>query len=139
MHFALAFAVSGALAEAAGILAGRERLERWGSAMLLLGTGAIVLAVASGYLAANTAPGLAGAAATALGAHERLALLSGASLLLLVVWKGLGRGRIAAGQRRLYALALLAALALLVWTALLGGRLVYDHGVGVAAEIRERG
>ena len=138
MHFALAFAVSGALCAAVGILAARERLERFGGVLLLLGTGAIVLAVASGYLAANTAPGLQGAAAEALGGHERLALLSGASLLLLVVWKGLGRGRIASGQRRLYALALLLAAALLVWTALLGGRLVYEHAVGIATEVRGR-
>jgi uncharacterized membrane protein len=131
VHFALAFAVSGALAEALGILAGRERVARFGGALVLLGMGAVLLAVASGYLAANTAPGLAGRAAAALWEHERLALLAAIALLLLVVWKGLGGGRIAGPQRRVYALALILVATLLLWAALLGGRLVYAHGVGV--------
>ena len=131
MHFALAFAVSGTLAEGMGILASRRPLERWGGGMVLLGTATLVLAVASGYLAANTAPHVTAAAEVALGAHERLALVATSALVLLVLWKALGRGRIAAWQRPLYAVALLAAALLLLWAALLGGRLVYDHGIGI--------
>ncbi|HEX5041341.1 MAG TPA: DUF2231 domain-containing protein [Candidatus Polarisedimenticolaceae bacterium] len=134
MHFALAFAVSVALTEAAGILGGRDRLERFGSTLVLLGTAAVVLAVATGYLAANTAPGLVeGVESAALDRHERFALLGAGSLLLAVVWKGLGGGRIAPGQRRVYALALIVVAALLLWAALLGGTLVYELGVGVTA------
>jgi uncharacterized membrane protein len=133
VHFALAFAASGAAAEAAGILTRRERLERWGAATLLLGTGCLVVAVATGYLAANTAPNVAGPAERALWEHERLALVAAASFVLLVLWKALGRGRVTGAQRGPYAAALLGALALLLWAGLLGGRLVYDHGVGVAA------
>jgi uncharacterized membrane protein len=131
VHFALAFAVSGAVAEGMGILAGRARLGRWGGAMLLAGTVSLVIAVASGYLAANTAPGVTAAAEAALAAHERFALLGAGALMLLVLWKALGGGRIAEGQRSLYAVALLAAAGLVAWAALLGGRLVYDHAVGV--------
>ena len=134
MHFALAFALAGALTEAAGILGGRDRLERFGSTLLLLGTGAVVLAVATGYLAANTAPGLLEEVPSkALERHERLALIGAGSLLLLVVWKAFGGGRIAGAQRTPYALALLVTAALLLWAALLGGTLVYELGVGVAA------
>jgi uncharacterized membrane protein len=131
VHFALAFAVAGALAESMGILARRERLERFGGALLLPGTAALVLAVATGYLAANTAPNVAGALTGALAAHERFALAGAGSLIVLVVWKALGRGRIPDRHRALYAVALLTAAALLAWAALLGGRLVYDHAVGV--------
>jgi uncharacterized membrane protein len=132
VHFALAFAVSGALTEAAGILLGRERVERFGSTLVLLGTGAVVLAVATGYLAANTAPGLVeGVASAALDRHERMALIGAGTLLLLVVWKGIGGGRIGPGQRPIYALALTLAAALLLWAAVRGGSLVYEHGVGV--------
>jgi uncharacterized membrane protein len=134
VHFALAFALAGALAEAAGILLARDRLERWGSVLVLLGTGAVVLAVASGYLAANTAPGFTPAGEAALAVHERFALLGAGMLVVLVVWKGLGGGRIAGRHRLLYALALMMAAALLLAAALQGGRLVYTHGVGV--EIR---
>jgi uncharacterized membrane protein len=133
VHFALAFAVCGAVAEALGILSARVRLERFGGVLLLLGASALVLAVATGYLAANTAPGMSAPAEVALAAHERLALISASALLLLVVWKGLGGGRIAEGQRPLYAAALLVTTLLLLWAALLGGRLVYDHAVGVTA------
>ena len=134
MHFALAFAVSGALTEAAGILLDRERVERFGSTLVLLGTAAVVLAVTTGYLAANTAPGLVeGVESAALDRHERFALLGAGSLLLAVVWKGVGGGRIAPGQRRLYALVLILVAALLLWAALLGGSLVYEHRVGIAA------
>ena len=132
MHFALAFAVSGALTEAAGILLARERLERFGGTLVLLGTAAVVLAVASGYLAANTAPGLVeGVQTAALDRHERFALLGAGALLLVVVWKGMGGGRIAPGQRRVYALALILVAALLLWAALFGGALVYEHAVGI--------
>jgi uncharacterized membrane protein len=132
VHFALAFAVSGALTEAAGILLARERLERFGGTLVLLGTAAVVLAVASGYLAANTAPGLVeGVESAALDRHERFALLGACTLLLVVVWKGLGGGTIAPGQRRVYALALILAAALLLWAALFGGTLVYEHAVGI--------
>ncbi len=134
MHFALAFAVSGALTEAVGILLGRERVERFGGTLVLLGTAAVVLAVATGYLAANTAPGLgARGPEAALGLHERMALIGAGSLLLLVVWKGMGGGRIAPGLRGVYALTLIAVAVVLLWTALLGGSLVYELGVGVTA------
>lgn len=132
MHFALAFAVSGALTEAAGILLARERLERFGGTLVLLGTAAVVLAVASGYLAANTAPGLVeGVESAALDRHERFALLGAGTLLLVVVWKGMGGGRIGPGQRRAYALALILAAALLLWAAFFGGTLVYEHAIGI--------
>ena len=134
MHFALAFAVSGALTEAAGILLGRERVERFGGTLVLLGTAAVVLAVATGYLAANTAPGLGtGGAEAALAVHERFALIGAGALLLLVVWKGIGGGRISPGLRTPYALSLIAVAVLLLWAALLGGSLVYELGVGVTA------
>jgi uncharacterized membrane protein len=133
VHFALAFAVVGALCEGSGILARHAGLERFGSAAMLLGTVAIVLAVGSGYLAANTAPGFTPAAETALADHERVALIAAGTLVLLILWKGLGGGRIAAGQRRAYAAALLGSAALVLWAALLGGRLVYDLAVGVSA------
>jgi uncharacterized membrane protein len=132
VHFALAFAVTGALTEAAGILAARERLERFGGTLVLLGTAAVVLAVATGYLAANTAPGLLeDVPSAALYGHERFALLGASALLLLVVWKGTGGGRIAPPLRTLYALALIVTAMLLLWAALLGGTLVYEHGVGI--------
>jgi uncharacterized membrane protein len=68
---------------------------------------------------------------TALDRHERVALLGASALLLVVVWKGIGGGRIALGLRPLYALALILTAGLLLWAALLGGRLVYEHGVGI--------
>ena len=51
----------------------------------------------------------------------------------LLFWKGWYRGSVPEAQRHYYAMALLLGVLLVSYGALLGGDLVYMHGVGVRA------
>ena len=132
VHFAVAFVVAGGSAELWGLLAGRERLERWGSGLLLLGAAALVPTIATGYLAANTVA-LPEGAAGLLGRHERTGWILFALLVATQFWKGWCGGRIPASWRALYVLGLSVAIGAAAYGAWLGGRLVYGRGVGVLA------
>lgn len=131
VHFAVAFLLTGAVVEAWGILAARERVERFGGILVLVGTGWLVPTVASGFLAVNSVT-LDDASRTVAENHERMGLVVLAVFLGLALWKAWHRGTVPPSQRRLYAGSLLVATAVVVATALLGGALVYEHGVGVA-------
>lgn len=130
VHFGVAFVATGALAEAYAAVAGNEAARRFGSPLLGAGTLALIPTVASGYLAANTIELPAGAAAT-LADHERNGWVLLAGLVLMQFWKAWHGGRLPAVQRRFYALALVALVAWLAYSAFLGGRLVYTFGVGI--------
>ncbi|MCP3978352.1 MAG: DUF2231 domain-containing protein [bacterium] len=130
VHFSVAFLVAGGLVEAWGLLADRERAARFGAALVVAGTVSLVPTLATGYLAAANVDAPS-AVEPLLDAHERNGLILVAAFLGLQFWKGWNQGRIPAGQRRVYALMLLAGVALAVYGALLGGELVYLHGVGV--------
>lgn len=130
LHFTVAFVVAGGAVEAWGMLADRKQARQLGSTWLLVGLASLVPTIASGYLAANTlgAPVDGGAL---LGSHER----NGWILLGLLVgsqfWKGWFRGELPAGQRPIYALVLIAVVLLTIYSAWLGGRMVYIQGYGV--------
>ena len=121
---------AGALLESYGLFADREASRRFGASLWGAGTILLVAVIASGYVAANTIE-LSAAAGATLADHERQGWILLAALVLLQFWKGWHRGRLPAGQRRWYALALCLAAALLFYSSLLGGRLVYTFGVGV--------
>lgn len=130
VHFAIAFLVAGGLAESVGILARRERAERFGSVLVVLGTLALVLSVASGFLALNVVT-LPPGSEDAMGAHERMGLVLLGTFLTLALWKGWHQGRIPEPQRPLYAVTLLGGVGMVLGAAWLGGVVVYGHGVGV--------
>lgn len=129
VHFAIAFLVAGGLLEAWAIFARRAGAERSGGALVVAGVLALGPTVASGFLALNAVTLPPAAAATAAW-HERAGIVILAAFLGLMLWKGWHRGKIPDGARSVYALALLAAVALVVYGAFLGGRLVYGFGVG---------
>lgn len=131
VHFPIVFLVAGGLVEAFGIFARREGAERLGATLVLLGALFLIATIATGYLASNTvtpAPGAAGP----LDDHERSALVLLGVVLVLTLWKAWGGGTVPPAQQIPYAIALLIGVGWTVYTALLGGRLVYGWGVGVA-------
>ena len=130
VHFTVAFLVTGGIAEATGILAGRERVERFGGTLLVLGTVTLVATVVTGFLAENSITHPEGSSA-AIGRHENAGLLVLGVFLVALFWKGWDRGRVRESVRPLYAVWVLAAVVLVIVTAWLGGDLVYGHGVGV--------
>ncbi len=130
VHFGIAFVVTGALLEAYGLARSSESARRLGAQILALGTLTIILMIASGYLAANTI-NLPDGAGPPLAKHERSGWILLGWLVLLQFWKAWYGGHLTRPQAMVYAAGLLLAAGWLVYTALLGGTLVYSLGVGV--------
>jgi len=125
VHFTIAFLGVGGLVEAIGILAGREKAERAGTLMSLIGTASLLPTV----IAENTID-VAAPASPWLDRHERFGIILLGACLGLLVTRAWGRGKIPTEIRNLYAIGLLLAVALMTVTAFLGGMLVYSFGVG---------
>jgi len=130
VHVTVAFLVAGGLSEAYGLLRRREGAERFGGLLVLWGTASLLVAVATGFLAENSLT-LATGASREVDGHMRLGLIVLGTFLPLLVVKAWGRGRVPAAWRAWYAAGLLAGATLTAWTAFLGGKLVYELGVGV--------
>jgi len=127
VHFPIALAVVGALAEVAYLAIRRPWLKFFGPVLLtlaLLGGGA---AYFSGQAAEDPAEHQ-GVPEKDIGAHEQACIiaLSGVALATLLAWatrpKGKGLG--------LAAIVAVAGAALMLYTGHLGGRLVFLHGAG---------
>ena len=129
VHFTIAFLGVGGLVEAIGILAGREKAERAGTLMSLIGTASLLPTVIAGFLAENTID-VAAPASPWLDRHERFGIILLGACLGLLVTRAWGRGKIPTEIRNLDAIGLLLAVALMTVTAFLGGMLVYSFGVG---------
>jgi len=132
VHVPVAFLVLGGLTEAIGLVGRSTRVARFGGGLVLVGAVAVVPTIATGFLAANVVT-LSAEAYETLEAHERNGWFVLAAFAVLVIWKAWNRGEVPERMRIAYALALVAGVALVVWGAVLGGRLVYGHGVGVGA------
>ena len=132
VHATVAFLVVGGLAEAAGILLRRDGVERFGGTLVVLGTASLVPSIVAGFLAENALT-LSDAGGKAVDDHERLGLLVLGVFVPLLLAKAWGRGRPPEGWRGLYAVGLIAGVAAALVAAYLGGFMVYELGVGVAA------
>ena len=131
VHFTIAFLVVGGLCESFGILRGRERPERFGALLVLIGTVFLIPTVASGLLAENTVSLRAGVPDD-LELHERVGFAVLAVFVLGAFAKAWVRGNLTGRARTAYMVLLLIGVALVVFGAYLGGHLVYSHGVGVS-------
>lgn len=129
VHFAVAFLIGGGLFEASGILLERQRWARFGGVLVVAGTVTLLPVLASGYLAANSLT-IEQGVRPLLDAHERNGWFVLAVFAAALFWKGWCRGDVPRGQRWPYALLLLAGVVLTVYSAVLGGEMVYFHGVG---------
>ena len=132
VHATVAFLVVGGLVEAYGIGRRREATERFGGTLVLLGTVSLVPAILAGFLAENSLT-LSAAGEEAVDDHERLGLLVLGVFVPLLMMKAWGRGRPPERWRALYAAGLLVGVAIAVGAAYVGGVMVYELGVGVAA------
>ncbi len=68
-----------------------------------------------------------------LDAHERNGWIVLGMFGLALFWKGWSQGRLPERHLPFYALWLLLSVALIVYSSLLGGEMVYQYGVGVAS------
>jgi uncharacterized membrane protein len=139
VHFPIALLVTGtAFDVGALVLRGRLWLDRTAAALITLGGGALGAAYLTGERAADAAAPVTGVAQGILADHEDLAMLSlwvwGATvaLRLFVSWLGRDDLEVQLGIFRLASLVLaFGGVFLVVVTAMHGGQLVYDYGVGV--------
>lgn len=130
VHIPVAFLVVGGLLEAGALVGRWPGAARFGGALVLLGAIALVPTIVAGIVAENIVTVSAQALGT-LEAHERNAWILLGTLVALVAAKAWQRGQVPERLRLVYALGLLVTVALVLWGAWLGGRLVYGYGVGV--------
>lgn len=130
VHVPAAFLVVGGGVEAAALVLRKPGIARFGGTLVLLGALALVPTLVAGIVAANVLSIPPEAHAT-LDAHERNAWILLGAAAVLVIAKAWVRGAVPERLRLPYALALVATVALTIWTAWLGAALVYGHGVGV--------
>lgn len=132
VHATLAFLIVGGLVEAYGVGRRREDAARFGGILVVLGTVSLVPTIIAGFLAENALT-LSREAADAVDEHERFGLFVFGVFVPLLLMKAWGRGRPPEGLRGLYAVGLVVGVALATAAAYLGGVMVYELGVGVAA------
>ena len=130
VHFSVAFLVLGGSCEAWGLLARRQGPTEFGGTMVVIGVLTLPVTLVSGYLAANTVD-VSDTSVRLIAAHELNAWLVATVFVAAIFWKAWHRGKIPLGQRAPYALLLIASVVLTIYSALLGGEMVYLHGVGV--------
>jgi uncharacterized membrane protein len=132
VHATVAFLIVGGLVEAYGIGRRREGAARFGGALVVLGTVALVPTIIAGFLAENTLT-LSAVAADAVDDHVRFGLLAFGVFVPLLLMKAWGRGQPPLRFRGVYAAGLVVGVVLAAAAAYLGGLMVYELGVGVAA------
>jgi uncharacterized membrane protein len=132
VHATVAFLIVGGVVEACGVLARKDGAERFGGALVVLGTATLVPSIIAGFLAENSLT-LTAAGTEAVDDHERFGLIALGVFVPLLVMKAWGRGRPPERYRGLYATGLIAGVAVVIAAAYLGGLMVYELGVGVAA------
>ena len=132
VHATVAFLIVGGLVEAYGVARHREVAARFGGALVVFGTLSLVPTIAAGFLAENVLT-LSAAATEAVDDHERFGLLAFGVFVPLLIMKAWGRGRPPVRFRGLYVAGLVVGVALAAAAAYLGGLMVYELGVGVAA------
>jgi uncharacterized membrane protein len=130
VHFSIAFLIFGGLAEAWGLLTGRDGAARFGGRLVVIGVLSLALTIASGYVAANTIP-LTAEGQRLLDLHERNAWFVVGAFVVALFWKAWGQGELPHLQRPLYVVLLLLAVGLTLYSAFLGGQMVYLEGAGV--------
>jgi uncharacterized membrane protein len=130
VHITVAFLVTGGIIEAFGLMRRRDNAERFGSTLVIAGTFSLLPTMLAGFLASNSLT-LSEAALAAVDRHERFGIMTLGVFLPLLIVRAWGRGTVPGGARTYYTAGLALGVALTVFVAFLGGRLVYVFGVGV--------
>src|SRR3989449_4802590 len=136
VHFAVGLLLIAPVADVFGLLLRREALLYTGRWTTLLGAGFALLAIASGW-GADAALGAHSAAGEALlRLHEALGYVAAGIWLPVAVWRAASKLALPLRARTLYLAASFAAASVLMAEAVLGGALVYRHGVGLTPAAR---
>lgn len=134
VHFPIALLSVGLICDVAGVVLKKDSLSSAGWWLQAFGVAAAATAAVTGLLAA---PSLlqSESAHEVMEAHETLELIAVGVFILLFVWRSVGRTRL---PRKtvltvIFFVVYAAAVGILLYGAHLGGRLVYEFGIGVSA------
>lgn len=126
VHMPLAFAPLSIVSDIAGVVTDDPSLIAVGRATIGLAAASAAVAAVTGLIAQEEVIA-EGRASDHLATHRNLNLVGGMALAGMALWRrdhDPGRGYIALGA---------GILGTMFYTAYLGGKMVYDHGVGVKA------
>lgn len=113
-----------------GALLKRESLKAAGFWTLLFGVAGGGLAIVTGFLAEDVTPHGAQAEAV-MSTHETLAYIVVALFAILAIWRLVRRGVWSEKEQPIALTAGVIGIALVVVQAAFGGKLVFEHGVGI--------
>jgi uncharacterized membrane protein len=136
VHFAIGLLLIAPAADVFGLLLRREALLYTGRWATLLGAGFAVLAVASGWGAEARLGAHSAAGEALLHLHEVVGYVAAGIWLPIAAWRGASKLALPLRARTLYLAAAFAAAAVLAAESILGGALVYRHGVGLSPAAR---
>ncbi|HEY4886231.1 MAG TPA: DUF2231 domain-containing protein [Myxococcales bacterium] len=136
VHFAVGLLLIAPVADVFGLLLRREALLNTGRWTTLLGTGFAILAVASGWGAEAGLGAHSAAGEALLQLHEKLGYVALAIWVPVAAWRAGSKLAMPLRARTLYLAASFAAASVLTAETVLGGALVYRHGVGLSPAAR---
>jgi uncharacterized membrane protein len=128
VHFPVALLLVAALFYIAAIW--KKELTLTAFLLHLLGVVACIAAILSGDADEHHAKGIPGAEEMK-GLHETLGMVSAWVFGILAIWPFLRRNQARLVERLAFILVFMAACSVLAYGAHLGGRMVYEKGVGV--------
>jgi uncharacterized membrane protein len=136
LHFAVALLLMAPLFDVLGLLLRREALLLAGRWNTLIGTLAGLLALVTG-LGAQASLGPTSAAGEALlHLHSALGFVTMAVWLPVAGWRLASKLPLPLRARTIYLAAAISGAAILTFETVLGGTLVYRHGVGLSPSAR---
>lgn len=134
IHFPIALILLGVACDLLALARRRERLAWAGQWLTLLGTAALLLAFICGILA-ETFAARAGSPQDPIEAHERYATAAAWIFIALASWRLLLGAAPARRALAAYLFFAFTGCGLLIMTAHLGGRVVYEYGANVAGAL----
>ena len=119
----------------AGALARKESLKAAGYWCLAGGVVGGGIAAIAGLTAEGQLPPHSDASHAAMETHETFAFVVIALFAILLVWRTLRRGRRGKQEQTIFSTAGVIGCGLLIFTANLGGRLVFDRAMGIDGHV----
>jgi uncharacterized membrane protein len=133
---AILFLVSIGL-DLAGSVTGRDSLKAAGFWTLVVGAAGAVLALITGLLAEEIAEH-GGAMHEIMERHETMAKIVTVYFVGLAGWRIWRKGSLGPQERPTYLVMASVGAVFTLWTAHLGGKIVYEHGAGITTEVMEQ-
>lgn len=132
--FPPALLIAAVVFDLVGAVARRESLKAAGFWCLIGGVVGGLLAALSGLMAEGRAPH-DDVALRLMETHQTFAIVVLVLFSILAVWRIVRRGILGKQEQTIFTTAAVVGLGLLIFTAKLGGNLVFDHAMGIDGHV----